>query len=63
VRAWDAWAREPTRLLKVPVEVWFDLFEEHFDLVISTRVVLARERDAILEQLAAEAGPAGLVLT
>jgi CRP-like cAMP-binding protein len=61
--AWTALARGPARLLAIPIEAWFDLAEEHFDLVLSMMAVFGEARDAIMEQLAIEAGPAGLVLT
>jgi CRP-like cAMP-binding protein len=56
-------AARRTRLLAVPIEAWFDLMEEHFDLAHSTLAAFAAQRDAILERLAAEAGPEGIVLT
>jgi CRP-like cAMP-binding protein len=61
-RAWTAHARGAARLLAIPREAWFDLAEEHFDLVLSTMAVFGDARDAILEKLAADAGPVGLVL-
>jgi CRP-like cAMP-binding protein len=61
-RAWTAHARGPARLLAIPVEAWFDLAEEHFDLVLSTLGVFARARESLMEKLADEAGPEGLVL-
>jgi hypothetical protein len=36
--------------------------EAHFDLAQSTLAVLGEEREGILDQLACEAGEAGLVL-
>ena len=60
---WAARAVGPARLLAVPIEAWFDLMEEHFELASSTLGVFARDRERILEQLAAEAGPEGIVLT
>jgi CRP-like cAMP-binding protein len=61
-RAWTAHARGSAHLLAIPLEAWFDLAEEHYDLVLSTIAVFGRERESILEKLAAEAGPEGLVL-
>jgi CRP-like cAMP-binding protein len=60
---WTARAVGSTRLLAVPIEAWFDLMEEHFELVHSTIGVLGADRERILDQLAAEAGPEGIVLT
>jgi len=62
-REWAARARSPARLLAVPLEAWFDLMEEHFDLAQSTMAVLAVERERILDRLAADAGPEGILLT
>ena len=62
-RDWGARARTAARLLAIPHEAWFDLMEEHFELVDSTLAMLATEREALLEVLAASAGPDGLVLT
>jgi CRP-like cAMP-binding protein len=62
-REWSAHARTPARVLGIPLEGWFDQMEVHFDLALSTLAVMAELRERILEQLAAEAGPEGLVLT
>jgi CRP-like cAMP-binding protein len=62
-RQWSARARTWARLLAIPLEAWFDLMEEHFELVDYTLANLAIQRDRILTQLAADAGPEGLVLT
>ena len=61
-RHWTAEARTPTRLLAIPLEAWFDLMEEHFELAGATMGTLAVERERILTRLASEKGPAGLVL-
>jgi CRP-like cAMP-binding protein len=61
-RHWGARARGPARVLAIPLEAWFDLIEEHFDLAHSTLSVIAFHRERILEQLATAAGPDGLVL-
>jgi CRP-like cAMP-binding protein len=60
---WAARAVGSARLLAVPIEAWFDLMEEHFELANSTIAVFARDRERILDQLAAEAGPDGVILT
>jgi len=60
---WAARAVGSARLLAVPIEAWFDLTEEHFELASSTLAVFAQYRERILDQLAAEAGPEGIVLT
>jgi CRP-like cAMP-binding protein len=60
---WAARAVGSARLLAVPIEAWFDLMEEHFELANSTLAVFARDRERILEELAAAAGPEGIVLT
>ncbi len=60
---WAARAVGSARLLAVPIEGWFDLIEEHFELANSTLAVFATERERILDQLAAKAGPDGIVLT
>jgi CRP-like cAMP-binding protein len=59
--AWKATAVVPTRVLEIPVEAWFDLMEDHFDLMRSALAALALRRDAVLEQLANETD--GLILT
>jgi len=60
---WEAKALSAARLLAVPIEAWFDLMEEHFELAHSTFAFLAEHRERILDHLAAEAGPQGIVLT
>jgi CRP-like cAMP-binding protein len=54
--AWEARAVERTRTLSMRLEDWFDLMEEHFDLVRSTLRSFARLRENILGELAADAG-------
>ncbi|HEX3344445.1 MAG TPA: cyclic nucleotide-binding domain-containing protein [Polyangiaceae bacterium] len=58
---WQALATAPTRVIAFPVEAFFDLMEEHFDLVRSTLSALGARRALLLEHLAADAGE--LVLT
>jgi CRP-like cAMP-binding protein len=60
---WAAHAVGTARLLAVPVEAWFDLMEEHFELVHSTVGELRKDRERILDQLATDAGQEGIVLT
>ncbi len=60
-QAWGATAVAPTRVLQIPVETWFDLMEEHFDLFRSSVATLGFRREALLEHLAGEIY--GLVLT
>jgi CRP-like cAMP-binding protein len=59
--AWGATAVAPTRVLQIPIEAWFDLMEEHFDLFRSVLASLGFRREALLEHLAGEID--GLVLT
>jgi CRP-like cAMP-binding protein len=59
--AWEAKALSPGRCIAFAIEAWFDLMEEHFDLVRSTLAALLRRRELLMEHLAEEAG--GLVLT
>jgi CRP-like cAMP-binding protein len=58
---WEAKAAAPTRVLSFPVDVWFDLMADHFDLVRSTFEALMVRRELLLEHLAA--GQEELVLT
>jgi CRP-like cAMP-binding protein len=58
---WEAKAVTPTRVLSFPIEVWFDLMEEHFDLVRSTFEALMVRREVLLEHLAS--GQQELVLS
>jgi CRP-like cAMP-binding protein len=59
--AWEARATAPTRTISFPIEAWFDLMEEHFDLVSSTLSALGARRDLLVDHLAEESGD--LVLT
>jgi CRP-like cAMP-binding protein len=59
--AWEARATVPGRGIAFPIEGWFDLMEEHFDLVRSTFSALMARRELLLEHLAETSG--GLVLT
>jgi hypothetical protein len=49
---WEAKAAVPTRVLSFAIEFWFDLMEEHFDLVRSTFEALMLRRNYLLEHLA-----------
>jgi len=49
---WEAKAITPTRVLSFPIEVWFDLMADHFDLVRSTFESLMVRREFLLEHLA-----------
>jgi CRP-like cAMP-binding protein len=55
-QAWRARAVERTRALSMRLEDWYDLMEEHFDLVRSALRALALRRESILDELAADAG-------
>jgi CRP-like cAMP-binding protein len=59
--AWAARGTVPGRGIAFPIEGWFDLMEEHFDLVRSTFSALMARRELLLEHLAEASG--GLVLT
>jgi CRP-like cAMP-binding protein len=59
---WAARARGRARLIGIPFETWFDMMDAHFDLAHSTIAVLAAERELLLDRLAAQAGPGGIVL-
>jgi CRP-like cAMP-binding protein len=61
-REWDAHATTPARVISVPLEAWFDLMEDHFDLAHSFLGVLQVWRERALEWLAEAAGPGGLIL-
>jgi CRP-like cAMP-binding protein len=52
--AWEARATTKTRALTLSVEDWFDLMEEHFDLLRSAFAALVELRDSILEHLASQ---------
>jgi CRP-like cAMP-binding protein len=58
---WEARAVTPTRVISFPIEVWFDLMEEHFDLVKSALAAVGRRREVLLEEMAR--GQQELVLT
>jgi CRP-like cAMP-binding protein len=51
VLAWEARAITRVRALAMKLEDWFDLMEEHFDLVRSALADLALQREAILDDL------------
>jgi CRP-like cAMP-binding protein len=51
IRAWDARAITRVRALSMRLEDWFDLMEEHFDLVRSALSELALQREAALDEL------------
>jgi hypothetical protein len=50
--AWEAQAVEPTRVLSLLVEDWYDLMEEHFDLVRSALRAVALTSERLLDELA-----------
>jgi hypothetical protein len=50
--AWKASASRATRALAFRIEDWFDLMEEHFDMVRSTPGALELKRNQLLDQLA-----------
>ncbi len=54
--AWEARAATPLRALAIRVEDWFDLMEEHFDIVLASLGSLAEERLKIMERMADERG-------
>jgi CRP-like cAMP-binding protein len=58
---WEARATSAGRGVAFRIESWFDLMEEHFDLVRSTFAALTARRELVLEHLAEAEG--GLVLT
>lgn len=53
---WEARAKTRTRLLTFRQDDWFDLLEEHFDMVRAALGALALERERILEAQAARSG-------
>jgi CRP-like cAMP-binding protein len=59
--AWEATATAAGRGVAFSIEGWFDLMEEHFDLVRSTFSALMARRELLLEHLAEPSGE--LVLT
>jgi CRP-like cAMP-binding protein len=56
ILAWSARAVTRVRALSMSHDDWFDLMEEHFDLVRSALSALALLRESILEQLEAKDG-------
>jgi CRP-like cAMP-binding protein len=52
IRAWQAGAITAGRALSFRIEDWFDLLEEHFEVVRSTLAALALESERLLEVLA-----------
>jgi CRP-like cAMP-binding protein len=58
---WEARARVATRVLSFSSELWFDLMEEHFDMVRSTLAAIAERRALLIEFLAERSG--GIVFT
>lgn len=51
VDAWEARALTPGRALTFRVTDWFDLMEEHFDMVRSTLGALSLQREELVERL------------
>ncbi len=49
---WEARALAPTRVIAFPIEAWFDLMEEHFDLVRSALGAVGTRRERLLERMA-----------
>jgi CRP-like cAMP-binding protein len=58
---WQAKATVPTRTLSFPLEVWFELMDEHFELVRAAVRALALRREALLDHLAEQSN--GVLLT
>ena len=58
---WQSQAASPGRAIAFSIEAWFDLMEEHFDLVRSTIMALVARRELLLDHLAESSG--GIVLT
>ena len=56
ILAWQARAVTHVRALSMRLEDWFDLMEEHFDLVRSALSALALIRESLLEELEATNG-------
>jgi len=54
--AWEARAVTRVRALTIKVEDWFDLAEEHFDIVLASLGSLAGDRLRIMERMADEHG-------
>jgi CRP-like cAMP-binding protein len=59
--AWDVKAAAATHAISFPIEVWFELMDEHFELVRAALVALALRREALLDHLAEQSN--GIVLT
>ena len=53
---WEARAITATRALAVHHDDWFNLLEEHFDMLRSALGAMALQRDRMLEQMAAQTG-------
>lgn len=51
-RSWEATAATRSRVMSFPLVAWFDLMEEHFDVVRSTLGALGARRELLLEELA-----------
>jgi len=51
--AWETHAARRTRVLVLDAEHWFDMMEEHAELLHATLGTMALTRDAIVEELAA----------
>jgi hypothetical protein len=52
--AWQAQAVTAIRGISFPIEMLFDLMEEHFDLVRSTLFALGARRELLLEHMASK---------
>lgn len=57
---WEVRAVVPTRALSFPIAVWFDLMDEHFDLLHTALAALGLRREALLDHLAEQSN--GIVL-
>jgi CRP-like cAMP-binding protein len=57
---WEATAAIATRVISFPIEAWFELMDEHFDLMRAVSAALALRREALLDHLAGQSG--GIVL-
>ena len=49
---WEAVAASTVRVLRLPIDVWYDAMEEHFDLARSALGALAQRRQLLIETLA-----------
>jgi CRP-like cAMP-binding protein len=56
ILGWSARAVTRVRALSMAIEDWFDLMEEHFDLVRSALAELALIRESLLEEMAEHEG-------